>query len=390
MPRLPAALGLLLLAVHAFLTAHAGAAGARVRLVAPRNDASVCGKVAFLIRPARGVRRVAFAVDGHVRDVDRRSPFAFGRAGLLDTAGLRPGTHRLAARVWLRGRAITLRRAIRVRAPAAGSPPGAEPTAPAPGAQLAPVSDPPPGEPEPVWADEFNGPAGAPPDPSKWSFDTGRWGASAGEQQDYTDRAANVSTDGAGHLRIVARPEASGGAAYTSGRIETRDKFEPRFGRVEARIKVPAGRGLLPAFWLLGYDLDEGASWPQAGEVDVMEITGNDPFTWYGTVHGPREKAPDSDVSEQRSVRARSAFSDDFHVYAIDWRENAIQFLVDGRSVDGPVTPASFASRGGRWVFNRPFFLVLNVAVGNRWTGPPDATTPWPAAMLVDWVRVYR
>ena len=389
MPRLPVLLGLLVLPASGAFAAHAAAAP-RVRLVAPRAGASVSGKIHFLVRPARAVRRVAFAVDGRVRDVDRRPPFAYGRAGLLDTAGLDPGAHRLSARVWLRGRMLTLRRAIRVRRPVAGSPPRSEVTPPTPAApvDVTPAEDAAPGT-APAWADEFNGPAGAPPDSAKWGYDLGRWGASAGEQQDYTDRPANVSTDGAGHLRITAQRESSGGEAYTSARIQTQDRFEPRFGRIEARIKVPPGRGLLPAFWLLGYDLDQGATWPQAGEIDVMEIPGDDPFTWYGTVHGPRDASPSTDVSEQRSSRATAAFSDDFHVYAIEWRENAIQFLVDGQPIGPPVTAASYASRGGRWVFNRPFFLVLNVAVGNDWTGPPDASTPWPATMLVDWVRVY-
>ena len=161
------------------------------------SGASVSGKIHFLVRPARAVRRVAFAVDGRVRDVDRRPPFAYGRAGLLDTAGLDPGAHRLSARVWLRGRMLTLRRAIRVRRPVAGSPPRSEVTPPTPAApvDVTPAEDAAPGT-APAWADEFNGPAGAPPDSAKWGYDLGRWGASAGEQQDYTDRPANVSTDG--------------------------------------------------------------------------------------------------------------------------------------------------------------------------------------------------
>ena len=241
----------------------------------------------------------------------------------------------------------------------------------------------------PVFSDEFNGPAGSQPDPARWGYDIGRYGANAGEMQYYTDRPANVSMDGRGDLRIVARPEPYHRALYTSGRIQTRNQFNPQYGRIEARIKVPAGRGLLPAFWLLGSDVDEGTPWPQSGEIDAMEIRGNDPSIYYGTVHGPEVGDPSNDIPEQRTQSAPARFSDGFHVYGIEWRQNVIQFLVDGVPVGSALTDSSYAALGGQWAFNKPFFLILNLAVGNGWTGRPTITTRWPAVMLVDWVRAY-
>ena len=355
--------GLLTLALAAS-AGHPVASG--LELVAPDGARPVSGDVPFLVRSAGPLRRVAFAVDGWVLDVDRRAPFGYGRDGVLDTGTLTAGPHRLSARVEIGGRTITLARTIRVAATAAR-----------------PQS-------RPAWSEEFTGRAGRPPDRHKWGYAIGRWGRTAGELQTYTNRTANAALDGAGHLRIVARRQAAGGAAYTSARIHTLDRFEPRFGRIEARIKVPAGRGLLPAFWLLGGDQGGATEWPASGEIDVMEVVGQDPFGYQGTVHGPQAGAPTRDVEDARMARSRAPYSDGFHVYAVEWRAGSIRFLVDGQPVGDPLTPAAYASLGGRWVFTRPFYLVLNVAVGNEWTGPPDATTSWPAVMLVDWVRAYR
>src|SRR4051812_16609205 len=336
-------------------------------VVRPRAVAST-GTVRFALRATDGVRKASFAIDGRTVDVDRRAPFACGRSGVLRATSLGAGEHRLTVRVWRGGRAFTLARTVEVdAAPRADDPAPATSTAP-------------------VWDDEFDGPAGAPPDPARWSFDSGRW-RDGGEDERYTDRPENVSLDGDGNLRIVARLELGRDAAYTSGRITTRRLFEPAHGRIEARIKVPAGRGLLPAFWLLGAN---AAAWPQSGEIDAMEVPGNDPFTYYGHVHGPAAGSPDTDVSEERAVRAPASFAGAFHVYAIDWRPDAVQFLVDDRPVGPPVTPSTYAALGGTWVYDGPFYLILNLAVGNHWTGKPDATTRFPATMLVDWVRAFR
>jgi beta-glucanase (GH16 family) len=214
-----------------------------------------------------------------------------------------------------------------------------------------------------AWSDEFNGRRGTRPDPRKWSFETG-YGWGDRELQSYTRRPANASLDGRGHLAITARRERYTGAdgrtaRYTSARINSRKRFEFAYGRVEARIRVPRGRGLLPAFWALGRDLD-GVGWPAAGEIDVMEA-----------LRGAAEP-----------------LASGFHVYGMSWSPGRIAFRLDGEVY--AVQRRSDVPAGAIWGFDRPFFLLLNLAVGPRWLGAPDATTRWPARMLVDWVRVRR
>jgi membrane-bound metal-dependent hydrolase YbcI (DUF457 family) len=237
-----------------------------------------------------------------------------------------------------------------------------------------------------VWRDDFTGPAGSLPDPAKWQMVSG---VRDGQLQYYTRRPANVSLDGAGHLAITARRETftdDGGTSreFTSASIETKGLFDRMYGRLEARIEIPAGQGLWPAFWALGNDYDS-VGWPQSGEIDVMENLGQDPYTLHGSVHGPLEGVPDG-YAITTAHRSEVSLASGFHVYGVDWRPQRIVFKVD----DVPyatVTPASL-SPGQAWVFEKPFFLLLSLAVGG-WAGSPDATTRFPASMLVDWVRVY-
>jgi len=242
---------------------------------------------------------------------------------------------------------------------------------------------------EPVaWSDNFSGPRGQLPDPRKWSLETG-YGWGDGELQSYTGRRANVSLDGRGHLAITARRERYTGhdgrtASYTSARLNTQRKFEFAYGNVEARIRMPVGRGLLPAFWAAGSNLDV-VGWPEAGEIDVVELNGNQPRTVHGTLHMPRAG---QDFALEHTRRTRGALATRFHVYGVTWSPNRIAFRFDGR-VYG-VARRSTLPGGARWTLNHPFFLLLTLAVGPRWLGPPDATTRFPATMLVDWVRVRR
>jgi beta-glucanase (GH16 family) len=240
-----------------------------------------------------------------------------------------------------------------------------------------------------AWADEFNGPRGTPPDPRKWNVQTG-FGWGDGELQSYTDRRANVALDGHGHLAITARHERYTGpdgrtAGYTSARIDTRNKLEFAYGRVEARIRMPQGRGLLPAFWALGHNLGS-VGWPASGEIDVVEVYGDDPYTVHGTLHGPRRGH--EDYALEGTQRAATSLADGFHVYDVSWSPRRVVFRLDGR-VYAVRTPGDLPG-GSRWAFRHPFFLLFTLAVGPRWLGHPDATTRWPATMLVDWVRVLR
>jgi beta-glucanase (GH16 family) len=234
-----------------------------------------------------------------------------------------------------------------------------------------------------IWEDDFDGPAGQLPDPENWRFDVGTgWGN--GQLEFDTDRAENVSLDGTGNLAIVAREEEFGGRSYTSGRIKTKDLFEKTHGRFEARIKLPEGQGIWPAFWLLGADIDE-VSWPACGEIDIMEYLGHEPNVLHGTIHGPGHFG--GGAITRRHVLAQGGFNLGFHVFAVEWSEDAITWMVDGLAFL-TVTPADLP-RGATWVYDHPFFVILNVAVGGRWPGAPDDSTVFPQTMLVDYVRVY-
>ena len=234
-----------------------------------------------------------------------------------------------------------------------------------------------------IWQDEFDGPAGQLPDSSKWRFDQGTdWG---NLQLEYdTNRPENCSLDGQGRLAITAREEEFAGQSYTSARIKTQGLFERTGGRFEARIQLPVGQGLWPAFWLLGADIDQ-VGWPACGEIDIMEYRGQYPRQLVGTVHGPGYSGNNAIGSTH--TLAQGGFNLGFHDFAIEWDESSITWYVDG-FVYHRVTPDDLPA-GTRWVFDHPFFIILNVAVGGRWVGSPDASTVFPQTMLVDHVRVY-
>jgi beta-glucanase (GH16 family) len=239
-----------------------------------------------------------------------------------------------------------------------------------------------------VWSDEFNGPAGTPPQASKWVRDAGPYGAHDHELENYTGGPANASLDGHGDLAIVARRQTTtiDGVTryYTSARLETTGRFSATYGLIEARMKIAAGAGLWSAFWMLGNDMN-AVGWPDAGELDVMEAIGQNPFTARSTVHGP---SGSSSYSRGQDFVSGTSLASRFHTYAISWRPNSITWLIDGAPY-ATVTPADLAP-GQTCVFNKPFDLILNLAVGGSWPGPPNGFTTFPATMLVDWVRVYR
>jgi beta-glucanase (GH16 family) len=181
---------------------------------------------------------------------------------------------------------------------------------------------------------------------------------------------------------IEADKQSLGGRAYTSGRITTATSFSQAYGLFEARIKIPPGQGMWPAFWMLGNNIGS-VGWPNCGEIDTMENIGREPSTVHGTIHGPGGYSIGNGYT-----LPTGKFSDNFHVFALQWSQTPaqIQFLVDG-NVYETVTPSSTGAGG--WVFNRPFFIILNLAIGGSWPGNPDSSTPFPARMLVDYVRVY-
>jgi beta-glucanase (GH16 family) len=250
------------------------------------------------------------------------------------------------------------------------------------------TDDPPPWQ--LVWSDEFDGPAGSPPDASRWSFETGGHGWGNNEEQFYTDRPANAALDGAGALVITARREVMGARNFTSGRIVTRGKFQARYGRFEARLKLPAGKGLWPAFWMLGQDVNE-VGWPGCGEIDVVEARGAQPWRVSGAAHGPGYSGGNALTAGFELPGGKGSdgrrLTDDFHLYAVEWEPEEIRFFVDQHlyhSVRATRLPPQ-----GRWVYDHPFFLLLNLAVGGSFGGSPDATTPFPAQLIADHVRVF-
>ena len=235
-----------------------------------------------------------------------------------------------------------------------------------------------------LWADEFDGPAGAPVDAARWGHDVGGDGWGNNQLEYNTDRVDNVRLDGAGRLVIEAKVEDYQGNAYTSGRILTQDRFTLQTGRVEARMRLPVGSGLWPAFWMLGADIDT-VGWPACGEIDVLELRGEEPYTSHGTVHGPGYSGSDG-ISASYTLRA-GTFADDFHDFAVDIDPEHIAWMVDGE-VFHTVTPGDLPA-GAAWAYDRPFFLLLNLAVGGNFVGALDVAA-LPAQVEVEHVRVYE
>ncbi|WP_434533149.1 glycoside hydrolase family 16 protein [Amycolatopsis carbonis] len=238
-----------------------------------------------------------------------------------------------------------------------------------------------PASPAATFTDDFDGPAGSPADGSKWNYETGD-NVNNHEREWYTSGAANAALDGQGHLVITAKKESSGNncwygpCQYTSARLNTSGKFSTSSGHVEVRMKLPRGQGMWPAFWMLG-----GGNWPTDGEIDVMENIGKESNTVHGTIHGPGYSGANGIGAAYNGPN----FSDDFHTYAVDWSMNKIVWSVDGNAYETR-TPADL--NGNKWVYDHPFFLILNLAVGGDWPGDPDGGTQFPQQLVVDYVHV--
>jgi beta-glucanase (GH16 family) len=240
-----------------------------------------------------------------------------------------------------------------------------------------------------VWQDEFE--QDGSPDPELWSYDIGTgeeifgqpgWGNN--EQQYYTDRSDNIKIED-GMLQITARRESFESSSYTSAKILTRGLFETTYGRFEARIMLPFGQGIWPAFWLLGDDSGGTVSWPQIGEIDIMEYRGQQPTIVHGSVHGPGYSAGNAVTDRYQITNGR--FDTEFHVFAIEWGPDFIKYYMDD-TLYNEITPEDV---NGEWVFNdNTFYIIMNVAVGGSFVGPPSSNTPFPQTMLVDYVRVYE
>lgn len=237
-----------------------------------------------------------------------------------------------------------------------------------------------------IWSDEFDAPDGSPVDEANWEHQIGGNGWGNAELEYYTDRVENSYIENPsgnnGVLVIKAIKEEYEGRLYTSARITTRGKFEQTYGRFEVRAQIPYGQGIWPAIWMLGTN----AGWPFCGEIDVMENIGKEPTLVHGTIHGPGYSGA-KNIGQPFSLPGEVRFADDFHLYAVEWEPNIIRWYVDNEQYF-EVTPASLP-QGTKWVFDHPFYMLLNVAVGGGWPGRPDDTTVFPQTMKVDYVRVY-
>lgn len=244
-----------------------------------------------------------------------------------------------------------------------------------------------------IWSDEFDGPE---IDPETWIFEIGNghangipgWGND--ELQYYTAEPDNARIED-GKLVITAlkerRVDRYGVYSYTSARMHTKGKVQIKYGLIEVRAKLPDGQGIWPAVWMLGADID-WVGWPRSGEIDIIELVGNRPGTVHGTVHGP--KSAGKGVGGSYTLPDGRRFSEDFHVFALEWRPNGLTWYVDGE-------PYFFLSKNrmiseygpDEWVFDKEYFFVVNLAVGGRWPGPPDETTTFPKRLEIDYIRVY-
>jgi beta-glucanase (GH16 family) len=245
-----------------------------------------------------------------------------------------------------------------------------------------------------AFKDEFNKSVNSPIDSSKWTAEIGGNGWGNQELEYYTNSIENAYHDGSGSLVIKAiklTPPLNltcwyGPCQYTSARLVTKGKFDQKYGRFEARIKIPRGQGMWAAWWMLGNDIDT-VGWATCGEIDVMENIGREPNIVHATVHGPNYNGANG-IGGPFSLANNQAFADDFHIYSTEWSENLLRFYVDG-TLYKTITPSDIP-QGSRWVYDHPFFMILNLAIGGAWGGNPDNTTPFPGEMKIDYVRVYK
>ncbi len=250
--------------------------------------------------------------------------------------------------------------------------------APGPAATPAPTPLTPPAGWQLLWHDEFDGPK---IDPANWTYDLGAGGWGNGEAQNYTNRPENLRME-EGRLIIEARQEKYSGSYYTSARLKSKGRREFQYGRIEARVKVPAGAGLWPAFWMLGSNFN-GSNWPDCGEIDIMEYVGREPDLIMGTLHGPGYSGA---LGLTRWNRQTYNIADDFHTYAVEWEADEIRWYYD-EALYHTVARTDVGDRP--WPFDQPFFLILNLAVGGQLGGVISLDTVFPAQLQVDYVRVY-
>lgn len=232
------------------------------------------------------------------------------------------------------------------------------------------------------WNDEFNETNGSGVDASKWIHDVGGEGWGNNEEEYYTEGTNNCYIQD-GNLVIEAKKEDMNDNKYTSARIKTKGKFDFKYGKIEMRAKIPYGQGIWPAFWMLGSDIDK-VGWPECGEIDIMENIGKEPKTVHGTLHGPGYSG---NMGIGAAYELNEDFKNSYHIFSIEWSEDKIEWFVDGKRYHY-MNPEKII--GNKWVYNKEFFLIINLAVGGNWPGYPDDNTIFPQRFYIDYVRVYK
>jgi beta-glucanase (GH16 family) len=234
-----------------------------------------------------------------------------------------------------------------------------------------------------AWSDEFNG---SKINTADWGYDTGGSGWGNNELQYHTSESKNAYLQN-GKLVIEAFKEKYQNRDYTSARLITKGKKEFTFGRIDIRAKLPKGKGIWPALWMLGSNISQ-VSWPACGEIDIMENLGQDPKTVYGTIHWGNQGSTTSKSTQGiYKLNTVKTFADEFHVYSLDWEKDKLSILVDDK-VYFTTTAAKLGANP--YPYNAPFFFIMNIAVGGNWPGNPDATTVFPQRMEVDYIRVFQ
>lgn len=234
-----------------------------------------------------------------------------------------------------------------------------------------------------IGEENFDGPAGGLPNSEYFDYDEGGGGWGNDEKQVYTRATDNVRMSGDGNLIIEARRD---GVGYTSARLVTRAKASFTTGLLEARIKMPEGDGVHPAFWLLGSNIHT-VGYPYCGEIDIIELVDSGEY-YHNAIHGPLQADPSNQWQQSHDGDAESNLAGGFHTYQVYREADLIQIGIDGQKV-GEYTEASIPANA-RWVFDTPMYLILNIAVGGSWPKPVDPSTVFPAVMLVDWIRFWR
>jgi len=249
-----------------------------------------------------------------------------------------------------------------------------------------PLPDPPSGTWQMTWSDEFDGPANTAPDPTKWKHDIGGGGWGNDELEFNTDQLSNAHLDGNGGLVITAQLQDYGGNDYTTARLTTEGILDQRYGRFQARIKLPEGAGLWPAFWLLGSSFNT-VGWPGCGELDIVEQRGSEPGVAHGSAHGPGYSGSNPKTATY-TLADGASFADDFHLFTIEWSPGEVHWFVDDAHYHA--VRAADMPDGQPWVFdNGPMFVILDLAVGGWFGGEVDDSV-FPRSMVVDYVRVYE